>query len=173
MSLPDEHSIYALLCRVIRANFTRSHELFEKYNLYPGQPPLLLALYAEDGQSQAQLAQVLQVKPSTITMMIRRLHKSGLVTRMPDPHDKRIFRISLTEEGKALAAQLTQVNATNESICTQSMTTEEKIILRRLLLQLLENLSQPTDMPTTDSDAPYDSAIPSASAVPIPIERED
>ena len=150
----DDQSIYGLLHRIMRVNFIRSHELFEKHHVHPGQPPLLISLYMLDGQSQAQLAQALQVKPSTVTMMIRRLQKAELIYRVTDAHDKRISRIFLTDTGRLLSAELIKINSANEVLCTESMTPEEKVILRRLLMQVLDNLSQPLTIPNEGEDYP-------------------
>lgn len=137
------HSIHGLLGHIMRARFIRSHELFEKYKVYPGQPPLLLSLYEQDGLSQSQLAQRLHVKASTITVMIKRLEKSGMVHKVADAHDKRSSQIFLTPQGYFICEELTLLNKVHEDICVQNMSTEEQIILKRLLLQVLNNLSEP------------------------------
>ena len=87
-------------------------------------------------------------------MMIRRLQKAELIYRVTDAHDKRISRIFLTDTGRLLSAELIKINSANEVLCTESMTPEEKVILRRLLMQVLDNLSQPLTIPNEGEDYP-------------------
>ena len=48
------------------------------------------------------LAAAEQVRPPTMTHLVRALERMGLVTRVADPDDGRIVRIAATRRGKAL-----------------------------------------------------------------------
>lgn len=48
------------------------------------------------------LAAAEQVRPPTMTHLVRALQRMGLVTRVADPDDGRIVRIAATRRGKAL-----------------------------------------------------------------------
>jgi DNA-binding MarR family transcriptional regulator len=48
-----------------------------------------------------QLAREAQLNPTTMTTMIDELEAHGLVQRQRDAHDRRVWWISLTEEGRA------------------------------------------------------------------------
>ena len=50
------------------------------------------------------LAAAEQVRPPTMTHLVRALERLGLVTRVPDPHDGRVTRVAATRRGKALLA---------------------------------------------------------------------
>lgn len=143
MSTPD--TINHLLFEIVRLSFNQSHQILVKYGLYPGQPRLLLCLYHEDGVSQSTLAEKLQVKPSTITMMIKRLERGELLRKTCDTEDKRVCRIFLTPKGYSVCDELKLVNDHHEELYTDNFSIEEKIILKRLLMQVRQNLinSQP------------------------------
>ena len=70
---------------------------------YPGQPPLLLRLAREDGQSQKELAKHMHVQPATLTVMIDRMAKHGLLERKTDARDQRGSRVYLTDKGRSAA----------------------------------------------------------------------
>ena len=53
----------------------------------------------------AQLADVFEVKPSAITVMVDRLEKPGDVRRLPDPEDRRSVLVEVTPEGKDVLMQ--------------------------------------------------------------------
>lgn len=67
--------------------------LIQKYDVYPGQPPLLMRLYRHGGMMQKDLARSMNVQPATLTVMINRMEKSGLVTRQADPNDQRVSSV--------------------------------------------------------------------------------
>jgi DNA-binding MarR family transcriptional regulator len=54
-----------------------------------------------DSLRVTDLAELLGVDPPTVTRKIQQLEREQLVSRHPDPDDRRAFRISLTPAGKA------------------------------------------------------------------------
>lgn len=108
--------------------------------VYPGQPPLLRALVEQDGQIQKELAVKMGITPATLNVMIGRMEKGGLVVRKPDPSDQRISRVYITDGGRAAHQDIKDVIDWMEETCFGNFTVEEKVIFRRLLLQMFENL---------------------------------
>lgn len=51
-----------------------------------------------------QLAEILHVHPSTLTGVLRRLERQKLLTRRPDPRDRRRAMFGLTAKGRSLVA---------------------------------------------------------------------
>jgi MarR family transcriptional regulator, organic hydroperoxide resistance regulator len=60
----------------------------------------LLGLRSE--LTPGEVAALLHVDPSTLTGVLQRLERHGLVQRRPDPHDARRARLRLTERGRHL-----------------------------------------------------------------------
>jgi DNA-binding MarR family transcriptional regulator len=56
------------------------------------------------GISPGELADVLHVHPSSITAMLKRLERRGLVSRRADLVDGRSFRLALTRRGERIQA---------------------------------------------------------------------
>jgi DNA-binding MarR family transcriptional regulator len=52
-----------------------------------------------------ELAAAEQVKPPTMTRLVRALEARGLVTREPDEHDGRVVRLRATDNGRKLMAE--------------------------------------------------------------------
>ena len=61
-----------------------------------------MAIWEAPGLSQAALAVRLGVEPPTITRMLQRLERSGLVERRADPHDARVLRVHPTPRSRLL-----------------------------------------------------------------------
>lgn len=114
--------------------------LIQKYDVYPGQPILLMRLIENDGMIQKELARRISVKPATLTVMINRMAKSGLVERKPDERDQRISRVYLTEKGRTATKHVKEVLRVIEDNCFIGFSDEEKDALRGLLERMHSNL---------------------------------
>src|SRR5262249_46933362 len=139
------NEIKALLAfQVIRLCKAERHQMEEALNqlgLHVGQELLLLQLWQEDGASQSHLAEAMEVDISTITKAVQRMERTGLLKRSPDTVDARISRVYLTERGRALREPVMQVWNTLEGQLVEALTETEQVLLRRLLLHLIANLS--------------------------------
>jgi DNA-binding MarR family transcriptional regulator len=133
---------YALaqLCKTHRYAVDGALREIEGYDLRVGQEMLLLQLWEADGITQSQLVERLMVEPPTVTKMLQRLEAAGLVERRPDPDDARVSRVFLTEKGRTLEQAVAVTWDRIELQATAGMTQEERMLLRRLLLQLRQNL---------------------------------
>ncbi len=145
MSQPTSpESLDHLLAQVCKLHHARAHALLEALGLYRGQPPVLFALWEQEGLAHTELARRLRVTPATITKMIQRMEKAGFVERRPDPEDQRISRVYLTDAGRAIEPRVKQVWHTLESETFDGFTSDERILLRGFLLQVRENLVRVT-----------------------------
>src|SRR5579875_1420941 len=66
----------------------------------------LLAVAADGPAPMNQLAAVLKCEPSNITGLVDRLAARGLVTREPNPADRRVKLITVTPEGAEVSAKV-------------------------------------------------------------------
>ena len=145
MTCHDPDSLYSVFGEVIRFHYYRTHKLLEKIGVYPGQPPLLFILGKKDGQSQRELAEKLHIKAATLTIMLKRMEKAKLIERRPDENDQRVSRVYLTEQGKKVRAEAKDSLKTIETDCFSNFTPEEQILMRRLLMQMRDNLAKACD----------------------------
>jgi DNA-binding MarR family transcriptional regulator len=136
----EPESIDMLFVQVCRLHYGRARTLLEEIGLYRGQPPLLRFLREQDGLAQTDLATRLQLTPATVTKMIQRMEKAGFVQRRPDATDQRVSRVYLTEAGRAIQTEVDRVLQTIEADAFAGFTLDERVVLRRLLLQMRENL---------------------------------
>lgn len=131
---------YGILGEIMKHYFIKAHKDLRKYNIYPGQALLLFDLNNKDGKSQKELSESLKVRPATITVMLKRMEKSGLVKREGDEKDKRISRIYISDSGRYICKEVNIIHKRFEEEILENLSVEERIILRRLLLQVRDNL---------------------------------
>lgn len=140
MEILSKDSLYYIFLEVIRFHYYRTHVLLEEIGVYPGQPPMLFILNQEDGLSQKKLANKLKIKPSTITVMLKRMEKANLIVRKKDDKDQRVSRVYLTEKGKKVCEDTIKVVKQIERECFKDFTEEEKETLKSLFLKMKNNI---------------------------------
>jgi MarR family transcriptional regulator for hemolysin len=67
---------------------------------------VLFRLREQEGLSQVDLADVLELQPISLVRLLDRLVEHGLVERRSDPRDRRANRLFLTPSGRQLADDL-------------------------------------------------------------------
>ncbi len=133
-----------LLANISGLHYMRAHQLLEALGLYRGQPPVLRHLWDCEGITQTELAERMHITPATLTKMLQRMEKAGFVQRRPDPADQRVSRVYLTEAGKNVKSQVEGVFQQMEAETFEGFTLEERVLLRRFLLQIRQNLVNAT-----------------------------
>lgn len=132
-----EESLGYLVNRAARAFANRLANQLRPFDVGIGQWAVLMHLWSNDAMTQAQLARRVAIEQPTMVRTIDRMERDGLVTRSPDPSDRRAIRISLTERGAALRDQLVPLAAGVNRAATAALTADEVITLRRLLAKLV------------------------------------
>jgi DNA-binding MarR family transcriptional regulator len=129
------------LLQIHKAHRARAEAAFNKLGIHTGQEMLLLQLWIEEGLTQSQLATCMNVEPPTATKMAQRMEQAGLIERRPDPEDARISRVYLTSRGRELEQPVLEVWKQLEMRTVAGLLPTEQVLLRRLLMQVDENLS--------------------------------
>jgi len=135
-----ERTLMAMLHHISRHHFNHIHAELREYDVYPGQPPLMFSLARRNGQSQRELAEQLDVKAATLTVMINRMEKNGLVRREADPMDQRVSRIYLTDKGFETLQVVRETLDRLEQQAISGLTEEELVTLRGLLARIKHNV---------------------------------
>lgn len=99
-----ERTIIRSLRRIIRAVGLYSRELLRRRNLTTSQLAALRHLARRGSLSAGEVARGVSVSQATITGVLDRLERRGLVTRTRDPEDRRRVVIELTEAGREVVA---------------------------------------------------------------------
>lgn len=123
----------------------------------PGRPcrPLggstgrLLACIAENPNvSSRDLCEILDLRPSSLSEMLTRAEKEGLITRAVDETDRRIQRVDLSPKGKSFIDGMEAAREKDAERKTSCFTEEEKAQFCALCNRLSEHLeSLALDLP--------------------------
>jgi len=111
-ALPWDHPRFrtwiavARACQLMQLTLARNMAHLE---IKPPHLDIMINLYRREGISQQELARKLLVGRSNMSMLLPQLEKRGLIERRPDARDKRVLRLHLTHEGRAVTEQAMQI----------------------------------------------------------------
>ncbi|WP_024889895.1 MarR family winged helix-turn-helix transcriptional regulator [Luteimonas huabeiensis] len=91
------------------------------------------------------LARAAELNPGAMTRLLDKLVARGLVDRVPDPADRRVLRIRLTEAGEAIWRDIEQCGQRVRERALAGLDDAERARLIRLLEQVRDNLKAPAE----------------------------
>lgn len=133
--------IHDLCSTVTREAMRRAHATLGGLGLSPGAYNLLRVLGDRDDMTIADLRKVLRVESATISTLVVRMERDGLVQKEPSPHDKRASLLKATPHATTLMRRANQLMAVEASDMTHRLTDGEQLQLIALLERVLANLS--------------------------------
>ena len=116
--------------------------LLSEIDLHPGQDQLLDRLEVENPVNVSSLADLLAVRPSTVSKMLDRLIERGLVSRSANARDARRTMVHLTPAGLDAQAKVREVWNKLEADLTSSLSKDEISMLDDSLYRAGDILSQ-------------------------------
>jgi DNA-binding MarR family transcriptional regulator len=136
----DEHSI-GYLTRYASRAFVRSLAVdLERRGILSAEWSVLRVLWKGDGISQVELAQRMRVEKSSLTAVVNKMARKGLIRRTPDKADRRKINITLTPKGRGLKAALLPFADKTNARATRGMSKGEVAQLCTLLVRAIANL---------------------------------
>ena len=110
----------------------------EPLGIVPGQFPALLELWIEDGQTQKQLVEKLDIEQATLANTLSRMERDGLIVRAAHPKDGRAKVITLTP--KAIAIRDDAYAAANETnaAAMAALTPDEQALFVQFMSRMIK-----------------------------------
>lgn len=114
-----------------------------------GQGRILAALKLKDGIATRELAYVLGIRVPSLNEALSKLENAGHIVREPDPRDRRVQLITLTDSGRALTGQLGEGEPESDNIF-EVLTEQERANLSDYLDRLIVRMHE--DLPDLEAD---------------------
>lgn len=117
----------------------------------------LLRQIADTGSLRpSELANLLSVEASHVTRQVKQLEKSGYLTRVPDPADRRAQRIELTPVGQDAVDRVREASCRGMSVALADWSPEElgqlATLCHRLADDFVEHAEDEIEPEREDSD---------------------
>ena len=127
------------VARLLRVTYDRR---IKALGLTRSQWWVLTHLYRNDGTTQSELADVLEVEKATLGRLLDRLETNGWVRREADAHDRRAKRVYLTEEVEPAMLNMRKIAAGVRRDALQGLSAEQQDHFLDTLLAIKANLTE-------------------------------
>lgn len=145
MTIPDPDGLLAeQLLRLTRRvhRVQRRHLVRRELGITPAQSRLLRGLAHYDSPPRmADLAKWLEVVPRAVTTLVDGLEAGDKVRRVPDPANRRVIRIELTDNGHAALQELHAARRAAAEEILAPLGDEQRKVLGTLLNTLVDGTS--------------------------------
>lgn len=137
---PVAGATFRALKRVFHLNRQLLMRTMAEKGGHPAQAGCLMALSHGEAPTQRDLAEQLHIAPATLTSMLQRMERQGVVERYTDEHDQRLTRVRITAEGRRLSKQMARTHATYIEGMLDGLSQAERHELTRLLTAVGDNI---------------------------------
>ena len=110
----------------------------DKFNLTYTQYVAMLVLWEDEKSTVKDIGKRLHLDSGTLTPLLKKIESMGLIKRYRDVNDDRVVIVELTEQGRLLKDDVTEVP--HEMVCKINMPIEKAIQLKKNLDELLKIL---------------------------------
>ena len=114
-------------------------------NSHPFPPAvgrLLECAAANPGVSSRELCEALDLRPSSLSEILVRAENDGFLSRAVDENDRRVQRVSLTDKGRTVVAEIEQARNEDAKKKTSCLSEEEKALFCSLCSRLSEHIEK-------------------------------
>lgn len=127
-------------------------ERLSPFRITPGQYGVLNCLWQNGSCTPKEIAQTLHLENSTISGVLDRMQKRGLIDRVVDPNDRRSVQVVASEEGRAMRDGVLRVIAELNGEVLGGLSPEERAVLLDCLRRI-GKVDRPEDAPSPSPKA--------------------
>lgn len=125
---------------IIQRKYHILERRLEKYDLVKGQAELLLLIKDNDGITQNELASLINIKDSSMSVRLNKLEKLGYIVREIDEDNLKKKRVYVTIEGRKVSVQCRKILNEFDMLLYKGFTKKEKLQLESSLEKMLKNI---------------------------------
>lgn len=136
----DHEAMLDELGRLLRVMRRGHHFNRSPVQLNRSQGKLLHILHHHGEMCSGELAERMDIRPSSLTEKLAKLEEAGLVQRRPDPQDSRRTLVALGEAGLKLAESETPGRNPGDQEMAQALTPEEAAAFAALCKKISDHM---------------------------------
>jgi DNA-binding MarR family transcriptional regulator len=103
---------------------------------------VLAALREKEGRRMGDLSKTTSIEVSTLTRLVDKMEKDGLVERRRDAEDARAVALHVTAAGRRLTKRILPIAERYEAVALEGFTPAEAEVLRQALRRLYDNMDE-------------------------------
>lgn len=141
MKSPVTDSLGLLLNDTARLLGRRFDQRAKAFGLTRAQWQLLKQLFRSEGINQAGLADRLDIEPISLCRLVDRMEEAGWLERRPDPADRRARLLYMTDQSRAVLAEMRALSTEVYAEALKGLAEEEARRFIETLAHVRNNLS--------------------------------
>lgn len=111
----------------------------EDTGVYRSQHRMLMILGKHPEISQTELAEKLEISPAAVAVSLKKLEKSGYISRQANENDNRVNHVAVTEKGRLTIEVSIQYFKEMENALMKDFTMEEMEALEKFFQRIIAN----------------------------------
>lgn len=135
-----DYSLNHLFAEVTNLFWARLELSMREIGLHSGQIFVLIYLWQEDGKTQIEVSQSLNLSPPTINKMIKSLENKDFIYTRRSKKDARKVKVFLSERGKEIRENVERQWQKLENDFFSPLNETERLILRQIFDKLKSQL---------------------------------
>ncbi len=132
----EDQDLWFLLTHTRYAIFRAREKELQRYGVSPEQVSLLFVVQALGNKATpASLSRHILRQPHTVSALVDRMARRGLVKKVKDLDRKNLVRVKMTQKGKSVYSRLSERMATHDMMADLSEEERQKMIQSLLKIQ--------------------------------------
>ncbi len=147
--MDQDYRLWALLDLARVATYKARERELGKYGISLMESAVLFVIQANTGATPAELSRWLLRESHTMSSLVSRMEKAGLVKKVKDLDRKNWIRVAITEKGKEAYQQSAERKVLHNIMSSLSKEEQQQLesLLRKLLSEALKELSLDRKVP--------------------------
>jgi DNA-binding MarR family transcriptional regulator len=125
--------------KVFRLGMSYANQQLEDIDISAGLVYFIIELGQVEWLTMSALSAAVGVDNAYATRAVQKLAALGYVNKVPDEHDRRAFRVSLTDSGRQIAERVSQTMLEWAGIITAGVSLEDLVTVNRVFDQFYQN----------------------------------
>ena len=144
ISFPDDAPLQALMLSATKLMGVYGQDSVRAAGLKLSLAGLgvLRILVSQDGLKASEVADRAWSSPGTLTSVVNTLARDGFVERRPDGTDRRVVRLYITDQGRAVITYYVSQAAAWWRKAFDFVDRDDEAVVRRFFIQMIDHLSQ-------------------------------
>ncbi len=139
MVIEGDERLSLLINKLAHAMAVDMDRRLRVHDVTMSQWTVLKQLWKQEGRSQVELQQLLDLEAATVTGLVQRMTRGGLIRTSTDRHDKRVQRVFLTERGRELEVEIAPLEEDADAGALADFSPDERAFFLRLVARAYDN----------------------------------
>lgn len=102
----------------------------------------MLWILHKNEMTQRELAKRLRISEATLSVRVKKMVESGLLERIVDENDKRIYHLTLSQKGKEIVTEIKESMLYHQKIVCQGITEQEYQAIQSAINKMERNIKE-------------------------------